>query len=149
MSTSGVRWRRRRGWESGVCPPPGRSWFRFCGRRWRLCPRGGRAAPPPPSPARAGARCSSLLLWWGELTLGGRLGSLTQIRHDKEGESGTWAEPRRGGCGERGRKDLHFKVKVCQCSFTSLDVLRRLRVKWVRLVFSAVQRRGLGVLVTV
>lgn len=39
----------------------------------------------------------------GELTLGSRLGSLTQIRHDKEGDSGTraeahaWAEPRRGG----------------------------------------------------
>lgn len=57
----------------------------------------GRAPPLPP--ARAGARCSSLLLWWGELTLSSRLGSLTQIRHDKEGESGTWAEPRRGGCG--------------------------------------------------
>lgn len=60
-------------------------------------PRGAR-----PPRARAGARCSSLLLWWGELTLSSRLGSLTQIRHDKEGESRTgeeaeaWAEPRRG-----------------------------------------------------
>lgn len=58
----------------------------------------GRAVPRLPS-AREGARCSSLLLWWGELILGSRLGSLTQIRHDKEGESGTcaeaqaWAEP--------------------------------------------------------
>uniref|UniRef100_A0A9L0ILE7 Tyrosine 3-monooxygenase/tryptophan 5-monooxygenase activation protein zeta n=1 Tax=Equus asinus TaxID=9793 RepID=A0A9L0ILE7_EQUAS len=47
-------------------------------------PRGAR-----PPRARAGARCSSLLLWWGELTLSSRLGSLTQIRHDKEGESRT------------------------------------------------------------
>lgn len=55
--------------------------------------------PPGLAVPREGARCSSLLLWWGELILGGRLGSLTQIRHDKEGESGTcaeaqaWAEP--------------------------------------------------------
>ena len=52
---------------------------------------GGRAAPPSSSGG-------------GKLTLGSRLGSLTQIRHDKEGESGTsaeaqaWAEPSSGGC---------------------------------------------------
>lgn len=50
----------------------------------------------------------------GELTLGRRLGSLTQIRHDKEGESGTWAEP--GGSQQRGRRDLRFKVTVCRCT---------------------------------
>lgn len=51
----------------------------------------GRAAPPSSSGE-------------GKLTLSSRLGSLTQIRHDKEGESGTyaeaqaWAEPSGGGC---------------------------------------------------
>lgn len=44
-------------------------------------PRLGRGRAAPPS-------CSG----GGELILGSRLGSLTQIRHDKEGESGTCAE---------------------------------------------------------
>lgn len=98
---------RRR--DSGVCPrPAARGSASAGGRPRRPCPRGGRAAPhsprrrglasppraPRPTPPRAPVR---------ELTLGCRLGSLTQIRHDKEGDGGTraeapaWAEPRRGG----------------------------------------------------
>lgn len=58
-----------------------------------LVPRLGRGRAAPPSSSGG-----------GKLTLGSRLGSLTQIRHDKEGESGTsaeaqaWAEPSSGGC---------------------------------------------------
>lgn len=59
----------------------------------------GRAGGSPPSPGSGGGALLLPLALVGELALSSRLGSLTQIRHDKEGESGTWAEPRRGGCG--------------------------------------------------
>lgn len=104
----------------------------------------GRAVPRLPS-AREGARCSSLLLWWGELILGSRLGSLTQIRHDKEGESGTcaeaqaWAES--GGVNSADGRICASKSRSAGLRFTQLYVLRWLRVKWVRRALCNIEAR--------
>lgn len=81
-----------------------------------------RASPPRIPPARAPV---------GELTLGSRLGSLTQIRHDKEGDAGAraeapaWAEPRRGVAAGADGRVCPLKSQTARCRFTHLEVFRR------------------------
>lgn len=129
---------RRR--DSGVCPrPAARGSASAGGRHRRPCPRGGRAGGSP-FPAQAGARLSSPRPPppphptpgpVRELTLGCRLGSLTQIRHDKEGDAGTraeapaWAEPRRGVAAGADGRVCPLKSQAARCRFTHLEVFRR------------------------
>lgn len=78
----------------------------------------------------------------GELILGSRLGSLTQIRHDKEGESGLVRRHKLGrsqeGVNSADGRICALKSRSAGLRFAQLDVLRRLRVKWVRRAFSAI-----------
>lgn len=118
-----------------------------CGRRWPRWPLPPARAAAPRYPARAGARRSSPCSGGGKVTLGSRLGSLTQIRHDKGRVGDSCGGTSLGGAKE-GEVAESADPRVCAlesrptgCRFTQPGVLSRLRVKWVRRVLRNVEAR--------
>lgn len=79
------------------------------GPRSCLCPRGGRRLPGPWARARALLRPPAPV---GKFTLGGRLGSLTQIRHDK-GSAGDWCGGTRLGGAKEGVAADGADPRIC------------------------------------
>lgn len=140
-----VGWRRGRRWESGVCPgPAGRGPAAAGGVGLVASAPGVGGGSPVPGRGRGRGRRPSLPLRRGKLTLGSRLGSLTQIRHDKGRVGDLCGGTSLGGATE-GEVAESADPRVCAVKprpagfpFTPLDALRRLRVKWVR--------RGVGAL---